>query len=87
VLAIPARQIRVAIDPSQVIIHFGGESAADAIPPDFPHPIFYWAKWPEKVDPSTAAAYVRDSNLTIEVKKTDPQAANPTATSVTSTTA
>ena len=79
---IPSRQIQVAIDPSQVIIHLGGQSAADAIPADFPHPIFYWAKWPEKVDPSTAAAYVRDSNLTIEVKKTDPPAANPTATPV-----
>ena len=80
--AIPAQQIQVAIDPSQLIIHLGGESAANAIPSDYPYPIFFWAKWPEKVDPSTAAAYVRDSNLTIEVKKTDPPAANPTATPV-----
>jgi hypothetical protein len=84
---IPAQQIQVAIDPSQLIIHLGGDSASNAIPADFPYPIFYWAKWPEKVDPSTAAAYVRDSNLTIEVKKTDPPAANPTATPVSSTAA
>jgi Protein of unknown function (DUF2934) len=80
--AIPAQQIQVAIDPSQLIIHLGGESAANAIPPDYPYPIFFWAKWPEQVDPSTAAAYVRDSNLTIEVRKTDPPVANPTATPV-----
>jgi hypothetical protein len=80
--AIPALQIQVALDPSQLIIHLGGDYASKAIPADFPYPIFYWAKWPEKVDPSTAAAYVRDSNLTIEVKKTDPPAANPTVTPV-----
>lgn len=85
--AIATQHIQVAIDPKQLLIHLVDNSASDAIPADFPYPIFYWAKWPEKVDPSTAAAYVRDSNLTIEVKKIDPQAANPTATSVTSTTA
>jgi Protein of unknown function (DUF2934) len=80
--AIPAQQIQVALDPSQLIIHLGGDSASKAIPADFPYPIFYWAKWPERVDPSTAVAYVRDSNLTIEVKKADPPAANPTVTPI-----
>jgi len=71
----PADKILVAIDAAQVMIHLNSEVPADSQPQS--DPLFYWAKWPLAVDPSTAAAYVLDRNLTIEVKKTDPPAENP----------
>jgi Protein of unknown function (DUF2934) len=69
--------VRLAIDQTQVLVHLSGEGDPSVFPQDGSVPIFYWAKWPQEVDPSTAAAYVKDGKLTIEVKKTDPPAANP----------
>ncbi len=75
--AITAGNIQVAIDGEQILIHLSGDIPLSTVPTDRVIPIFYWAKWPQKVDPSTAAAYVVDTNLTIEVKKAEPPQANP----------
>jgi hypothetical protein len=74
--AIPAQQIQVAIDATQFIVRFQGDIPPNPIPSDTPYPTYYWAKWPEKVDPYTAAAYLLDSHITIEVKKSDPPEPN-----------
>lgn len=73
---IPAQQIQVGIDSTKFIIHLSAGNSSKVVPSEDAYPIFYWAKWPEKVDPSTAAAYVLDSNITIEVKKADPPEPN-----------
>jgi hypothetical protein len=76
VRGIPARQIQVGIDPTKFIIHLSADISSNAARSEGAYPIFYCAKWPEKVDPSTAAAYVLDANITIEVKKADPPEPN-----------
>jgi hypothetical protein len=73
---IPAPQIQVGIDAAKFIIHLRADISSNVVPSEDAYPIFYWAKWPEKVDPSTAAAYVLNSNITIEVKKADPPEPN-----------
>lgn len=78
--------VRVAMNPTQVLIHLSGGSDSSNFPQDGSVPIFYWAKWPQQVDPSTAAGYVKDGKLTIEAKKTDPPADNPIAERPTSST-
>jgi HSP20 family molecular chaperone IbpA len=71
----PAANILVAIDSQQLLIHLDREVSPEALLQDGA-PVFYSAKWPQEVDPSTAAAYVVDSNLTIEVKKAEPASLN-----------
>jgi len=69
--------IRLAIAPAELLVHVDGGIDPDIFRQDGSIPVFYWVKWPQKVDPSTAAAYAKDGVLTIEVKKTDPPAENP----------
>jgi hypothetical protein len=75
--AVDSAQIQLAVDPSQIVIFLDGNVSPQPLPQDGSLPLFYWAKWPLKVDPSTAAAYVLDGNITVEAKKSDPPAANP----------
>jgi HSP20 family molecular chaperone IbpA len=67
-----APKIQVAIDPRQLMIHLDRNVSPEAPLQDGGAPVFYSTKWPQEVDPSTAAAYVVDSSLTIEVKKAEP---------------
>jgi hypothetical protein len=71
---IAADKIQLAIDPSQLVLHIDAAAALESVPQDGGAAVFYWAKWPEPVDPYTAAAYVIEGAVTIEVKKADPAA-------------
>ncbi|MGA2098209.1 MAG: DUF2934 domain-containing protein [Candidatus Acidiferrum sp.] len=78
VIGIEQAEARVALDETQVLINLSGGIDPNFFPQDGSVPVFYWAKWPQEVDPSTAAGYVKDGMLTIEVKKKfDPPAENP----------
>jgi hypothetical protein len=70
--------VRVAMDSSEILVnvHWGKDSHGSS--ESTLAPIFFWGKWPLEVDPSTAAAYIKDEKLTVEAKKTDPPAANET---------
>jgi Protein of unknown function (DUF2934) len=70
--------VRVAMDSTEILVkvHWGKDSRGSS--ETILAPIFFWAKWPQEVDPSTAAAYIKDEKLTVEVKKADPPAANQT---------
>jgi HSP20 family molecular chaperone IbpA len=69
--------IQLAIDPAELLVHIDRGMDPNIFPQDGSLPVFFWVKWPQRVDPSTAAAYAKNGVLTIEVKKTDPPAANP----------
>jgi hypothetical protein len=72
-----AGKIQVAVDPQLLMIHLDRNLSPEGAPQGGNAPIFYCIRWPQEVDPSTAAAYVLDTNLSIEVKKADPPAPNP----------
>jgi hypothetical protein len=74
---LPPDTIHLAIDLQQVVIHLESGVSSNPLPHDGSMPLFYWAKWPQQIDPATAAAYILDGIITIEVKKTDPPAPNP----------
>jgi hypothetical protein len=69
---IAADKIQLAIEPSQLVLHIDSGAVPEYVSQDAGAPVFYWAKWPQPVDPYTAAAYIVEGAVTIEVKKADP---------------
>jgi HSP20 family molecular chaperone IbpA len=74
---LPPDALHLAIDNRQVVIHLTSGVSSNPLPHDGSMPLFYWARWPQQVDPATAAAYILNGIITIEVKKTDPPTPNP----------